>query len=421
MKRISNVFKQMFSGVVKKHLVLPIIVFIVALVFALIAEEYRSMVISAGVGFILGKALVDLGVAIYFSKEDDRKAIRDYDTLKLFYDENTYGNKAIFFGQNKKVKIFYDESFTNDFNTEIVYDDYPCNMHSMPSVIMPYYADLLQAHKASYTKNAITFRLIDFQKKDNQLILKTGRTTYFNHLVLNRAIDFPIRDSFSIRKQFEYNKCLTPLKESELANQIGVNGIILFNDGYTVFPRRGFNATVAKNCITSSLAIRLNTVNPHKKLIEQEIYDDFYLNMKKRLHFKESYFTNPEDIEIIFLGFGRDLCEGGKPQFYYLIKFNKLNSDDYTKDLPKLIKDKKKDKNLQIDFDKTLYLTKFSDLDLQKGQTLKFKPRIYNKSKERFVTKKRFIKVKPEISFFYNLWHYYKIYFPERISIEKDL
>ncbi len=104
----------------------------------------------------------------------------------------------------------------------------------------------MQAHKASFTKNAFTIRLDDIEVTDEHVKLKTSRTTHFDHLVLNRAIDYPVKDILSIRRLFEYNNELTPLKYSKLANQIGVNAIILFNDGYTIFPRRSFSATVEK-------------------------------------------------------------------------------------------------------------------------------------------------------------------------------
>ncbi|MFA5471434.1 MAG: hypothetical protein WC219_05245 [Acholeplasmataceae bacterium] len=415
MKYLKVLSKRLLSGVVEKHLVLPTLAFGIAIVFVIIKSDYRSQVISALVGFVFGKALISLSIAIYYSKEDQRKAIRDYDSLSSFYSEAIYGHKYILFSNEKKIKLFYDELYTHDFKKKIIFDDQPNKRFILPYVIAPYYSDLMQAHKASFTKNAFTIRLDDLIVNKDELILKTSRTTYFDHLVLNRAIDFPVRDILSVRRLFEYNNELTPLKHSKLANQIGVNAIVLFNDGYTIFPRRSFTSTVAKNRITSSLAIRLNSENTFEQITEASIHKDFYKQMVSRLHFPESYISDPSKIDIKLVGIGRDLCEGGKPQFYYVIHLNDISSDDYTKRLNLCIKEKKKDKLTQIDYDRLLYVTKLSDLDLHKNETLKLKPRLYHKRKDSFHTRKISVKVKPEISFYYNLWHYYKIYEPSRI------
>lgn len=417
MKQLKTLVKRLFSGVIEKHLVLPIIVFTAAVVFIIIKSDYQTQVLSALIGFVFGKALISLSVAIYYSKEDQRKAIRDYDSLSSFYAESLYGKKLIQFSNAKPLKLFYDELYTNTKNQKLVLLDDPNQRFKLPSIIEPYYSDLMQAHKASFTKNAFTIRLDDIEVTDEQVKLKTSRTTYFDHLVLNRAIDYPVKDILSIRRLFEYNNELTPLKYSKLANQIGVNAIILFNDGYTIFPRRSFSATVAKNRITSSLAIRLNTENTFEPITEDAIHQDFFKQMKERLYFPDSYLEDKSKIEIKLLGIGRDLCEGGKPQFYYVIIFHHLSSDDYTQKLKTCIKQKKKDKLTQIDYDRLLYVTKFSDLTLHSKDKMKFKQRVFHNKK--LYEKKAYIRVKPEISFFYNLWHYYKIYEPDRVSIDK--
>lgn len=416
MKYIKNLSKRLLSGVVEKHLVLPIVAFGIAIVFVIISSDYRSQVLSALVGFVFGKALISLSIAIYYSKEDQRKAIRDYNSLTSFYNEDIYGKKALSFPSQKKVKLFYDELYTHQDGNTLTIEDKPNKRFILPYVIAPYYSDLMQAHKASFTKNAFTIRLDDLILNPNGVTIKTSRTTYFDHLVLNRAIDYPVKDILSVRRLFEYNDQLTPLKKSKLANQIGVNAIILFNDGYTIFPRRSFSATVAKNKITSSLAIRLNIENPFDTLTESGIKDDFIKQMKKRLYFPDDYFDDLSNIDAKLIGIGRDLCEGGKPQFYYTIHMKHLSSDDYTKRLKQCIKQKKNDKLSQIDYDRLLYVTNFHKLDLHKGETLKFKARSYNKRNDKFYEKKACIKVKPELSFFYNLWHYYKLYEPNRVS-----
>jgi hypothetical protein len=414
-------FNRLFSGVVKKHLLLTILAFLVALGFALYSNEYVTQVLSAFVGFVVGKALISLSITIYYSREDQRKAIRDYDSLASFYDEKLYGNKYILFPKNKKIKFFYDELYVHYPNNTLKIIDDPKKRFVLPNVILPYYADLMQAHKASFTKNALTIRLDDLKPTEQGATIYTSRTTYFDHLVLNRAIDYPVKDVLSVRRLFEYNNQLTPLKKSQLANQIGVNAIILFNDGYTIFPRRSFTATVAKNRITSSLAIRLNTIDPFSKLTDQLIKKDFIEQMKCRLHFPDSYFADESRIEVVLLGIGRDLVEGGKPQFYYVIHMHDLSSNDYTIKLNDCIKQKRKDRLTQIDYDRKLYITKFSNLDISTDGTFKFKTRLYNKKKKAFYEKKSFIRVKSELSFIYNLWHYYILNNPSRVQIFNEI
>lgn len=434
MTKAKRKFGKILSGTFKKRLVLPIITTFIAIIFFFIFPEYRTMILSAFIGFLVGKSVIDITIVLYHTSEDARKAIRDYDELCEIYDEDKYGHLFLRFPKNaekpltkkdvneehmKSKKIFYKPLITNIHGSSPNLADDPDNFYKIPEMIIPYYSDLLSAHKASYTENAITYRLLDTPEvKNGQINIKTARTTYYDHLVMNRAIDFPIRNTFSVRKLYEFNNTLTSLKDSVLANQIGVNAIVLFSDNRTIYPKRSLTSTVAKNKYTASLAIRLDSKDKKKKLTNKDIREDFKDKMKKRLYFTEEELK--KEFSIILLGIGRNMCEGGKPQFYYLVKFKNYDSSNYIKRLRTIEKEKRKRRNSQIDFDKKLVVSDFDSLALKNSSKFMFNSYAYDQKKDQ-VFAKDVLKGKFENSYLYNLWHYFEVYEPHRIADKRPM
>ena len=426
--RIKRHLKWLFNGVYTRHLILPVLTLLLAIALFIYLTEYWSMILSALTGFLIGKSIIDITMVYYHFREDNRKAIRDYEGLEKYYDTDYYGQKRIVFTKKprlfsrilkrkevlKEFKLYYEDLLTNHKAKNICFIDNPTAFYKVPDIILPYYAELLSAHAASYTENAITYRLMDEPNDRGESIgIKISRTRYFDHLVMNRAIDFTIGKVFTVRKLCEFKKRLSPLSDEVLPNQIGVNAIVLFSDGRTIIPKRSLLATVAKNKVTSSLAIRLDAEDQSVALTEEMVHANFKKEMKKRLGFSDAELKTAYDIQLI--GIGRDLYEAGKPQFYFTINFHNLPSDTYIRRLKAIHKQRKKDRGNQIDYDRQLIVCDFNDIKLKKEKTLSINS--YKSTKKGNVKQKRRRKsVKPEMSFFFNLWHFYKIHEKHKIK-----
>jgi hypothetical protein len=217
----------------------------------------------------------------------------------------------------KKIKIIDDK--TKSFELD--------------DIIANNFFTLMKSHGSSYKQNGPTVRLDDCKVVDKQLVLTTSRSTYFKHLVTNRAIDCLIEGNMSLRDIYEPGPELSPLNESKMSNHIGVNIFVTTECGgknYLILPKRGKNSTISKGLVTSSIASRL---------IINDSADD--LGGEETIPFSKQVFDlvrgslgicdqKIAKLETKFLGMGRNLYEGGKPQFYYWIKLPRCVGDPYS-------------------------------------------------------------------------------------------
>ena len=224
-----------------------------------------------------------------------------------------------------------------------------------------------------------------------------SRSTYYNHLISNRSIDYQISRDFSVRSVFEFGPTISSLKDSKLSNHIGINALVFLDDGYVVFPRRKKDSTISKNCITSSIATRL-LLNPHSEKVDAKYLfnDNIIIALKERL-FLDKDILDKENvkIEIQFLGLGQNIYEGGKPQMYFSVRLKGLDYNkffDITKNTNKT--------NSNIDKDKFYYVAKWSSLHFHKKGDKLYLTSINQNGKE----KKHCFDA--EKSMFCNIWHY---------------
>lgn len=213
-------------------------------------------------------------------------------------------------------------------DTEIKFEDTNKN-HELSPFIISHADEILQAHKNSITKNSDTIRLADFDYEEKTLKLITERSTYYHMLVTNRCMDYRFANGMSIRDTYEYGSQISPLKDSGLGNQIGINGLVITNNDYILIEKRGQKKTTWKNKFGQSISFALkekdlllqedgtikgdtNTAEANlKKVIEKSLADNFGLT------------TEDYDTFIIkenFLGLARDLLEGGKPNLYFYVR-----------------------------------------------------------------------------------------------------
>ncbi|MEI6222889.1 MAG: hypothetical protein WCP97_09080 [bacterium] len=170
--------------------------------------------------------------------------------------------------------------------------------------------EIMKAHRKALVFNSYAVRLKHYDDLKSKVVLRCEKSTYFNHLVTNLALDFGFhRSGFSIREIFEPGPKLTPFEQSKLSNNLGLNMLIKSSDGYFLFQRKRQDVSISKGKITMSVGGAV--------LYEDCIRDgkfSFYHAVDHEC--EEELFHRPAK-QPVFLGFGREVDWGGKPQFYF--------------------------------------------------------------------------------------------------------
>ncbi len=345
-------------------------------------------------------------VTIYILKlliglfEDTLKINFDTDALLDLYKGAPEYKKILKLNGTKK-KFAYDAILTDGSGTFKV-DDNPNKDFQLDPFILENYDRLFSAHSSSAKANYLTIRMdnYDAEKREFQL----SRSTYFNHLVTNRAVDFQLFEEVSLRDVYEYGPKLTSLAESKMSNHVGINGLVFLKGGYLLIPRRKSDATISKNKVTSSIATMLtfpeeNKNTPRSVTITKEylFHDNIVQNLTDRLKIKTDKLK--DKIDVRFLGFGRNIYEGGKPQMYFAVHLD-ITVEDFCKNQQECIEQLKKDgKKDSLDVDKCTYVAKWNSIKLNDDfMTFDTVSENGDDSKP--------IKVGYEYSYLCNLWHY---------------
>ncbi|MDE6293703.1 MAG: hypothetical protein K2L88_03675, partial [Clostridiales bacterium] len=290
-------------------------------------------------------------------------------------------------------------------NTEVTFND-STDMFELPRFVTENKLALMGAHKASSSRNNDTIRLNDIRFSDDKLVLDTCRTQYYDMLVTNRCMDYRLDDTVSIREMFEYGSKVSPLGKSQLANQIGINGLIFSKDGYLLLEKRGHNKTTWKNKFAQPISLamkksdvilesdgKIGALPSHadatfKKIILTTVKKNFGLAETDLIGF---------DLSKNLLGIARDLLEGGKPNLYFYVIAN-YNSDE----LVSIIQNKSKKfaevthpkSNQKCDealpalttdkLDSDFYLVPLKDIFIDYGYNLKLKARKIKRVKREY-------------------------------------
>ena len=311
--------------------------------------------------------------------------------------------------------INYDKLTYEDFQV----DDDPQKDFQLPDFASGHFETLFAAHANSVKNNHHTVRLDKYDPVERKFYL--SRSTYFNHLVTNRAVDFLIFDDVSLRSVYEQGPVLNPLEENQFSNHVGINALVFLKNGEILIPRRKRNATISKNKVTSSVAIKL-------EFPERKDKNDYYDPKSLKIDAKHLLYQNiieqlpgrikvlDEDIgdpEITFLGFGQNIYEGGKPQFYFSIRLNEMSSKDYfdkTEKYKQAKKDEEKAKRLEykkknkkpkkkkIDQDRCMYV---ADYDTFSYHNNKMQFTAHTKNGREFTVNTGY-----EMSYLCNIWNY---------------
>ena len=209
----------------------------------------------------------------------------------------------------KKSEEAYDIKFTDSL---IHYE--------LPNQIANISAHLFKVHRESDKYNSRCFRLDKITKIGNEINMRISRTSYYDSLLTNRAMDFIWPDGRSNREVYEPGPYISSLEDSKMSNHIGINGIIETKDEKFIFVKQSGKNSIGKNTIGTSIGTMLKEEYVLKK--DGSLGDDAVIRaieniINEKFEIKDKI-TN-ENIVAIY----RDLVEGGKPQILFYKKLEK--------------------------------------------------------------------------------------------------
>ena len=271
---------------------------------------------------------------------------------------------------------------------------------------MENYDRIFAAHSSSAKANFLTIRMDDYDAQNK--VFHLSRSTYFNHLVTNRAMDFQLFEDISLRDMYEYGPQLTPLSESKMSNHVGINALVFLKGGYLLIPRRRADSTISKNMVTSSIAVMLNfpeayTNDPRSVRITSEylLHDNIVQNLTDRVKITPDEWLEQGKIDVSFLGFGRNIYEGGKPQMYYAVYLD-VSVEEFWANRDQCIEQLKAEgKTDYLDVDKCIYVAKWDSMKVMKD-VMTFDV----VDKDGTIGRWSSQKAGYERSYLCNLWHY---------------
>lgn len=403
MKKLLTKLMLFFKKSHNKKYFVEISLFFVALVFLmyLATKDVVSNVFGAIVGFLFSTLLLYIFKLIGGMLEDLLKINYDTNELAQLYSGRPDYKKTLHLGDSE-VSFVYAHEFVNDGEPLCVVD-HPDKSFELDGFIEGNFEQLFSAHSNSTKINFDTIRLDDFDHDTRTFHL--SRSTYYNHLVTNRAVDFCLFDDVSLRDLYEYGPQLTALSESKMSNHIGINALVFLSDGGLLIPRRKNDSTISKNKITSSIAIMLSFPEKNTSDTKHAVITAEYLlrgNIIKNLSDRTKILPSALDenyIDVDFLGFGRNIYEGGKPQFYYAVHLNNIDTAEYYRQRALYIKDQRaKGKRDRLDVDRTMYVAGIESFRFEDGEICFFAT---NEKGQ-----KRDVKCGYEMSYLANIWHY---------------
>lgn len=326
-------------------IVLASIVFI-AVVLLLTPDDGKAGLLSDIFASFIGFAFLFVSALLVtwrlHKKEDQIKvSYRNQDMWNHYVQEyrhivNLHGSKAV---------VYFDPLLQmNKYSaTHVRVEDEPAAFFQLDPFIKLHCGTLLEAHSTSKTLDSVTVRLADFdpatEANGQTATIHCMRSSYMAHLLTNRALDYLIDGSLSIRKLYENDAKLRPLRRSMLSNHFGVNALIFLRkddqeDGWLLMPHRRNDATVAKNSVTASLATRLKMDNktffPHG--YADKMTADYMSGQCVADGLAEAMWVEKDwlkdKVRVDFLGLSRDIYEGGKPTLFYAV-YVKATPEEY--------------------------------------------------------------------------------------------
>lgn len=363
-----------------------VLFFSIASLFAILGyEKFRSDLIDSSelitliLVTIFGILFIYIQKIIVKKTEDICKLTVNYNSLvKKYPREENWISYYNLNNEKRNLPVVFDFEM---YNKKIkIYDSK--EMYELPQEIINYDTEILKAHNFSEIYNQLNVRIKQWYSSEDEVVIYTERTTYYKSLVTNRAVDYCIRDSISVREILQFGPFLPSLEESKLSNHIGFNGFVVTQNNNIGFIKRGKKVSVSKNKYGTQISASLKTkygldedmnftVECLEKAILNEIIDECCVKKEDIVDF--SVFRN-------IIAAYRDVVEGNKPQFLVYCKVNK-NSEEIGENLNKSNKNLKnadsKEQVMLLDGKKIVWISLKNIDDIEIREDMLF----YNNSK----------------------------------------
>lgn len=262
--------------------------------------------------------------------EDSVKLTDDYDELtsKYMNDMIVYDNTSASqdnlrkFPKNHKLKVCIPVICEYKLEQCVIDIQDSTSKYELPDIIKEHFDELFAAHSRSKIYNQLNIRVDDWKYENRKFLIKTSRTTYFDSLVTNRAMDFQWYNRLTIREQFEFGPLIHTLKESCLSNHIGFNGFVESSDGYIVFVKRGSRLSIGKGTYGNSVGASLKTkyaLDSSGKLTEDGLINGILSEIRDELKIQKDKLEEFSVGKHLIAAY-RDIVEGGKPQLLFFIR-----------------------------------------------------------------------------------------------------
>lgn len=197
------------------------------------------------------------------------------------------------------------------------------SVYCLPSFSQKYHSKLIESYHNSIIYDSEMIRVNDWKITGNTLQLFTGRTTYFNSLMTNRAIDLELYSHTSLRDLYEPGPYIQELNKSKLSNHLGFCGFVETADGFFGFIHRSKYVSIGQNTVGCSVSASLKTkycLKSNKELTRNGIYKGILCEINDEIKISEDNLINIQDSKCVIIGAFRDLVEGGKPQLLFYAK-----------------------------------------------------------------------------------------------------
>lgn len=378
----------------------------------LLAKNVWSEVLMTAFGVLLSSVALYILKVILGRFEDMLKINFDTNVLLKTYKKETDDGKNCY---KKSITLAKETSQTFAYDDVLIVkdpsilfkvEDHPTKMFQPDAFITENYDRIFAAHSGSAIANFDTVRMDDFNPETNTFYL--SRSTYFNHLVTNRAVDYELFEGISLRNIYEFGPRLNPLSQTKMSNHVGINALVFLSDGRLLVPQRKADSTISKNKVTSSIAVMLTFPKAYENDPKNAFITAKYLlcdNIIKNLSDRAKLLEDDIDeskTDVRFLGFGRNIYEGGKPQMYFAVKLNNIDTKKYFEARKKYFAEQKRlGKKEVLDVDKRMFVVDWKTMAFEKdGMSFT----AYNMRREKERAHKLFAGY--EMSYLCNLWHY---------------
>lgn len=400
-ERLNKYYTKVVLWLSKSYTIYILITAIVFL-FLLIAVFLKKLQLVDIIEFSTFSAVLLEGTLISLSKilcKHLLNKVEDPSKLNYNFDQivSTYGSSkdSMIIGSDDNCIPVVFESWLYD--KKIIINDDPLERYVLPEMASRYYEKLFSAHITSNIYNNINIRVLDWKTDDDRFIIDTGRTTYYESMVTNRAMDYEVEKGISIRQLYECGPVIMPLSLSKLSNHLGFNGFVESSDNKFAFVLRQDNVSIGKRTYGDSIEASLKSKYALKnnKFELSGLEDGILHEINDELKIQSEHIVDIVDgknsfKKVIILAAYRDLVEGGKPQLLIYCKSNQKENEitDKFKSLQQKTKDRtksasqrreKQEIEMETDGNELVWISKE---DIISGKVKVYSDRMEHKSKK---------------------------------------